>query len=259
MLKFAANLSTLFTEVPLQERFSLAAKAGFSAVEVQFPYALSPEQIKAKLHQCELSLVLINLPAGDWANGDRGIACDPERVEEFRAGVEQCLRYAAALGVQQVNCLAGIPAAHISHETAQATLISNLQYAADYLAPHNITLLIEAINTQDVPGFFLKHTQQAADIIAMADRKNLKIQYDVYHMQIMEGNLTHTVKTYLPLIHHIQVADVPGRHEPGTGEIHFHNLFAAFAKLGYKRYISFEYFPQQDTQSGLKRLEDWLE
>lgn len=257
MPKFAANLSTLFTEVPLAERFKLAQEAGFTHVEVQFPYELDIDTLKTQLDQHALQLILINLPAGDWSAGDRGIACDPARVAEFRAGVEQCAEYAKALGVEQVNCLSGLLPPEVDKKRAENTLIENLRYAGSYMEERGISLLIEPINTLDVPGFFLSSMQQAVALIERAIISNLAVQYDVYHMQIMEGNLIHTLRSHLSRVGHIQVADVPGRHEPGTGEINFSNLFDAIDTMGYTGYVAFEYFPEKDTQSGLAKIASW--
>ncbi|EPJ55930.1 MAG: hydroxypyruvate isomerase [Osedax symbiont Rs2] len=254
MTEFSANLSTLFTEVALLERFGLAAQAGFSAVEIQFPYSLSKTAIKQQLQKHQLKLTLINLPAGDTAAGDLGIACLPERNIEFRESVATAVDYARYLGVTKINCLAGKKPQQLSASEAQATFIGNLTYAASYLKDYNITLLIEAINTEDVPNFFLSNSAQAIKLIKEIDQCNLKFQYDLYHMQLMEGNLINTITKYFAYIGHIQIADVPNRSEPGTGEINFPNIFNALALLGYTDEIGLEYFPNESTQSGLVKL-----
>jgi hydroxypyruvate isomerase len=251
MPKLAANLTMLFNEVPFLERFGAAARAGFRGVEFLFPYAFEPEQIAQQLKQHGLELVLHNLPAGQWEAGERGIACHPGRVAEFKDGVGQAIRYATALGVKQVNCLAGIKPADVSAEQARATLVANLTYAAAELKKAGIRLLIEQINTYDIPGFFLSGTRQALEIIRDTGSDNLFDQYDIYHMQRMEGELAATIKANLPMIKHIQLADNPGRFEPGTGEINYRYLFAMLDEIGYDGWIGCEYKPKAGTVEGL--------
>ena len=255
MPKFAANLSMLFTELSFLDRFAAARQAGFDAVEFLFPYAYDPDQIAERLHRHQLQLVLHNMPPGDWAAGERGMACDPRRVDEFRDGVGQALAFASELGVRQLHCMAGIVPAPVAPERARQTLVDNLCYAADQLLPHGINVLIEPINTYDIPGYFLTGSQQAVDIIADCGRPNLLLQYDIYHMQRMEGELSNTIKAHLPLIGHMQLADTPGRHEPGTGEINYPHLFKLLDELGYQGWIGCEYTPKADTVAGL----DWLQ
>jgi hydroxypyruvate isomerase len=249
--RFAANLSMLFTEAPLLERFERAARAGFSAVEIQFPYDTPAEQLQQALLRNRLTLVLFNLPAGDWAAGERGIACHPDRVDEFRQGIDTALAYAAALGVPQLNCLAGIRPANVPADTARHVLVSNLRYAALRLEAHGLRLLIEPINTFDIPGFFLNGTRQALDLIADIGADNLFLQYDVYHMQRMEGDLARTLAAHRDRIAHVQIADNPGRHEPGTGEINFDFLFAHLDRIGYQGWVGCEYRPATTTEAGL--------
>jgi hydroxypyruvate isomerase len=249
--KFAANLSMLFTEAPLLERFERAARAGFTAVELQFPYDTPAEQLQQALFRNRLTLVLHNLPAGDWAAGERGIACHPDRVEEFRQGVDTALAYAAALGAPQLNCLAGIRPANVPAETAHRVLVDNLRFAATKLKAQGLKLLIEPINTRDLPGFFVNGTRQALELIAEAGADNLYLQYDVYHMQRMEGDLANTLAANLEKIAHIQIADNPGRHEPGSGEINFGFLFAHLDRIGYKGWVGCEYSPATTTEAGL--------
>jgi len=251
MPRFAANLSMLFTEVPLLERFERAARAGFTAVEIQFPYDTPAEQLQQALFRNKLTLVLHNLPAGDWAAGERGIACHPDRVDEFRQGLDTALAYAAALGARQLNCLVGIRPAHVPVDTARRVLVNNLRYAALWLEAHGLKLLIEPINTFDIPGFFLSGTRQALDLIAEIGADNLFLQYDVYHMQRMEGDLAHTLAANIGKIAHVQIADNPGRHEPGTGEINFAFLFAHLDRIGYKGWVGCEYKPATTTEAGL--------
>jgi len=254
MPNFAVNLSMLFTELPLIERFSAAKAAGFDQVEIQFPYELSIDQIQQQLEQNGQQLILINLPAGDWAAGERGIACHADRQTEFEQGVAQALEYACALNVPQINCLAGIKPDDQSEAQTRAIFTQNLEYAALKLKKPGIKLLIEAINTQDIPDFWLNSSRQAFEMIQKLDKLNIAFQYDVYHMQIMEGDLINTLTTYIEQIAHIQIADVPGRHEPGTGEINFPNLFKALDAVGYSGFISLEYNPAGQTVDGLHWL-----
>ncbi|QFT83966.1 Hydroxypyruvate isomerase [Halomonas sp. THAF12] len=255
MAKFAANLSMLFTEVDFLDRFQAAAQAGFKGVEYLFPYDVEAAEIKKRLDDHGLTQVLFNLPAGDWGAGERGIACHPDRVEEFRAGVDRAIEYARVLGNTRVNCLAGIQPAGVSMEQARRTLIDNLRFAADRLEAAGILLVAEPINTRDIPGFFLNRTEQALAIFDEVGSGNLKLQYDIYHMQIMEGDLAPTIETHIDRIAHVQLADNPGRHEPGTGEIHYPFLFDHLDRLGYQGWIGAEYKPAGSTQEGL----GWLD
>ena len=249
MPKFAANLTMLFTEVDFLARFAAAARCGFKAVEYLFPYPYPKEQLAETLRKHGLSQVLHNLPAGDWERGERGIACHPERHAEFQEGVGRAIEYASALGCKQLNVLAGIATA--PQTRARDAFVTNLKYAAPRLAEHGITLLIEPINTRDIPGFFLSTSAQALEIMRDAGEPNLYLQYDVYHMQMMEGNLAATIAANLARIAHIQVADVPGRHEPGTGEINYKFLFQHLDKIGYRGWVGCEYKPLAKTEDGL--------
>ncbi len=251
MPKFAANLSMLFTEVPFAQRFERAARAGFDAVECQFPYELPAADLKALLDAHGLTMVLHNLPAGDWAAGDRGIACDPARVDEFRAGVAQAIAYATALGVKKINCLAGKPPAGIGDAQARQTLVANLRFAATELAGHEIALLVEPINTYDIPGFWLDSTAKAIAVLDEVGAPNAFVQYDIYHAQRMEGELAGTLQKNLSRIGHIQIADNPGRNEPGSGEINFAFLFDFIDRIGYNGRIGAEYKPAAGTEAGL--------
>ncbi|PRY71597.1 hydroxypyruvate isomerase [Halomonas ventosae] len=255
MPKFAANLSMLFTEEAFLDRFATAAAAGFRGVEYLFPYDVEAAAIRKRLDDHGLTQVLFNLPAGDWGAGERGIACQPGRVEEFRAGVDQAIEYARVLGNTQVNCLAGIKPQGVSDDEARQTLMENLRFAAEKLEAAGILLIVEPINTRDIPGFFLNHTEQALAIFDEVGSNNLKLQYDIYHMQIMEGDLAPTIERHLERIAHVQVADNPGRHEPGTGEIHYPFLFAHLDRLGYTGWVGAEYKPEAGTQEGL----GWLD
>ncbi|MEH6445454.1 MAG: TIM barrel protein [Oceanospirillaceae bacterium] len=258
MSKFSANISTLFTEAPLIERFSLAAAAGFSSVEIQFPYVLEKSAIKEQLRKHNLTLSLINLPAGSLDKGELGIACLPDRTSEFKQAVSLAAQYATFLEVPKVNCLAGIKPADLTESMAEKTLLKNLNYAASYFQNLDILLLIEAINTEDIENFFLSTSTKSINIINQLNGNNVKFQYDCYHMQIMEGNLIKTITQNINDIGHIQIADVPGRGEPNSGEINFSNIFNALTLLGYTDYIGLEYFPIKDTQNGLAALEQLL-
>lgn len=254
MPKLSANLSMLFTEMDFLDRFEAAAKAGFISVEYLFPYAFDAKEIKKKLNSNGLSQVLFNLPAGDWDAGERGIACHPNRVDEFRRGVDLAIEYAQVLGCKQCNILAGIVPEDINEDTAKATFVANLKYAAPRLEKAGIRCLIEAINTRDIPGFFLNNTAQTMQVIAEVASANLFYQYDIYHMQIMEGDLATTIQSNLAQIGHVQLADNPGRHEPGTGEINYHYLFKLLDEIGYSGWIGCEYKPKTTTSEGL----NWL-
>lgn len=251
MPKFAANLSLMFTELDFLDRFDAARANGFEAVEFLFPYAWPAAQIAERLQRAQLKLVLHNLPPGDWAAGERGMACDPARGAEFRDGVELAIAYARELGVGQLHCLAGLHPAGVSAEEAHASYVANLRHAASRLRQHGIKLLIEPINTFDMPGYFLTGSAQAAAVIAECGADNLFLQYDIYHMQRMEGALAETIRARLPLIAHMQLADVPGRHEPGTGQIDYRRLFRLIDELGYTGWIGCEYHPAGDTAAGL--------
>ena len=251
MPRFCANLTMLFNEVDFMDRFEAAAKAGFKGVEYLFPYDFDAAELKTKLDQHGLVQVLHNLPAGDWGAGERGIACHPDRVDEFKAGVVKAIEYATILGCKQINCLAGIAPEGVDAETVRKTFVDNLAYAAEKLKGAGITLLIEAINTRDIPGFYLNGTQQALDIIAETGSDNIKVQYDIYHMQIMEGDLAPTMEKHLDMIQHIQLADNPGRNEPGTGEINYPFLFGFLDNLGFDGWIGCEYKPATTTVEGL--------
>lgn len=251
MPRFAANLTMLFNEMPFMERFAAARAAGFDAVEYLFPYEFAKEALAAELTRHGLKQVLFNLPAGNWAGGERGIACHPDRVGEFQDGVGHAIEYARALQCPQMNCLAGIAPQGVARERAEETLVGNLRFAATRLAEAGLRLVIEPINHFDIPGFLLNTTRQGLDIIARTGSDNVFIQYDIYHMQRMEGELANTVKANLPMIKHIQLADNPGRNEPGTGEINYRFLFAHLDAIGYDGWIGCEYKPRATTQAGL--------
>ena len=251
MPQFAANLTMLFTELPFMERFAAARAAGFDAVEYLFPYAYAKEDLMAALKANGLKQVLHNLPAGNWDAGDRGMACDPARVAEFTEGVGLAIAYARALDCPRVNCLAGKLPAGVDAAQARATFVENLRYAAARLKSAHIQLLIEPINPFDIPGFFLNRTDQALAIIDDVGSDNLFVQYDIYHAQRVEGELGNTLQKHLARIGHIQLADNPGRNEPGTGEINYAWLFKHIDAIGYRGHIGCEYKPKTTTSAGL--------
>ena len=255
--RLAANLSTLFTEAPFLERFAAAARAGFRWVEYQFPYDFDKDEVAARARAAGLQVVLHNMPPGGRA-GDRGIACHPGREAEFRDSVERAIDYARAAGCPRLHCLAGVAPPGIEPGHLHATYVANLRNAAARLVVEGMTLLIEPINTRAVPGYFLTGSRQAERILDELGAPNVRLQYDLFHMQIMEGDLAKTIERLLPKISHIQLADVPGRHEPGTGEINFPWLLEHIDRLGYAGWIGCEYNPLGDTVEGLKWAKPYL-
>jgi hydroxypyruvate isomerase len=255
MPQFAANLTMLFNEHAFLDRFEAAAKAGFKAVEFLFPYAYPVAELQRRLKDNGLTLVLHNLPAGDWDAGDRGMACHPDRVDEFRAGVARGIEYGTALGVPHLNCLAGKVPPGIDEATLRRTFVANLRFAAAELKKVNLRLLIEPINRFDIPGFYLTTTAQALSILDEVGADNAFVQYDIYHAQRMEGELANTLSAQLARIGHIQLADNPGRHEPGSGEINYAFLFKHLDRIGYKGWVGCEYKPAARTEDGL----GWIE
>lgn len=259
MPRLAANLSLLFPQLPFPERFAAAAKAGFRYVEYQFPYPFGgAREIAERARAAGVQVVLHNLPAGDAAKGDRGIACQPERVSEFREGVERAIEYAKAVGCPRLNALAGIPAQGTDRDKARQTLIENLRYAAGKLEAAGLTLLTEPCNPRTIPGFLLNTSKEGIEVIDAVGAGNLLLQYDVFHMQIVEGDLAMNIERLLPKIGHMQLADVPGRHEPGTGEINFPWLLAHIDRLGYSGWMGCEYNPQGETVAGLTWARPYL-
>lgn len=258
MPKFSANLTMLFNEVDFLDRFERAAKVGFKGVEYLFPYGWSKEELRDRLNRYGLVQVLHNLPAGNWQAGERGIACLPGREGEFQDGVGTAIEYAKALGCPRLNCLVGKTPQEIPLERVHQTLIDNLRFAATALEREGIRFLVEPLNDQDLAGFHLVHTKEVLRLFEEVGHPNLFLQYDIYHMQIMEGNLTKTILSNLTRIGHIQLADVPGRHEPGTGEINFTNLFRFIDEAGYEGWIGCEYIPAGKTEEGLKWIEPYL-
>lgn len=258
MPKLAANLSLLFTESAFLDRFDAAAGAGFKFVEYQFPYEFDKDAIAMRARAAGVEVVLHNIPSGDPANGDRGIACLPERIAEFRAGVRRAIDYAIAVRCPRLNCLAGIVPPGSREEPYRNTFIENLRFAARELKAAGLRLMIEPVNTRTVPGFFLNSSAQAAAILDEVGADNAFIQYDLFHMQIMEGDLSKTIERLLPRIGHMQIADVPARHEPGTGELNFPFLLAEIDRLGYKGAVGCEYNPAGDTLRGLAWADRYL-
>lgn len=262
MFAFSANLSTLFTDLPFPERFAAAKACGFDAVECQFPYAHAADELAELLKASRQQMVLHNLPAGDWAAGERGIACHPQRVNEFLSGVEQAVRYAKALGVPQLNALAGVRAQEVDPREAMATLRANLRTAARVLAGHGLKLLVEPINGFDIPGFFIDRPSQALALIGELREQhgldNLFLQYDIYHAQRTEGEIAGSLQRSLPLIAHIQIADNPGRAEPGSGEIRYPFLFDWLDRIGYQGHVGCEYFPADKGPGGTQAGLGWL-
>ena len=251
MPKFNANLTMLFNEVPFLDRVQAAAEAGFKGVEFLFPYAFDKNEIVERLEKHGLAQVLHNLPAGNWEGGERGIACHPDRIGEFQDGVGRAIDYATALGCKQINCLAGIAPAGVDADTLRKTLVDNLRFAAGKLEDAGIRLLVEPINTFDIPGFYLNGTAQAIALIDEVGSDNLFLQHDIYHMQRMEGELANTIAKHLSRIAHMQIADNPGRNEPGSGEINYAWLFLFIDQLGYDGWIGCEYKPAAGTREGL--------
>ena len=251
MPKLAANLSLLFTESGFLDRFDAAAQAGFRHVEYQFPYEFDKDAVAKRARAAGVEVVLHNLPAGNAAKGDRGIACLPERVDEFRAGVGRAIEYAHAVGCPRLNCLAGVVPPGAPAEPFRRTLVENLRFAARELGRAGLVLVIEPVNRRTVPGFFLNGSAQAVAILDEVGADNAFLQYDLFHMQILEGDLAMTMARLMPRIGHIQIADVPARHEPGTGELNFGFLLAEIDRLGYSGAIGCEYNPAKDTLSGL--------
>ncbi len=251
MLKFAANLTMWYPERPFLERFARAKLAGFDAVEFMFPYEASADRVREAIKEQEQMAVLFNLPAGDWARGERGVALFPERADEFMRGVDQAVAYANAIDCPRINCLAGICPPNLPREVAWQTLIERVRYAADALAADGRTLLIEAINHFDIPRFLVRTVDEALMLAEVSGRDNVRVQYDVYHQQRTQGELIGTFRRLKDHISHIQIADNPGRHQPGTGEINFANLWRAFEEAQYSGYIGLEYLPSGDDAEHL--------
>lgn len=251
MPRLAANLTMQFGEVDFLDRFAAAAKAGFTAVEYRFPYQYPKDQLVEQLQKYKLRQVQHNMPAGDWKKGERGIALFPDRIGEFQAGVGTAIEYAAALGCGLLHCMAGIRPDGITPERVRETYVSNLRFAAREAKRAGIKLLLEPINLRDLPGYYLSRSRHALDVIADTGSNNIFLQYDIYNMQIMEGDLASTIEKNLKLIAHMQLADTPGRHEPGTGEINYPFLLDFIDRIGYQGWIGCEYVPLTTTNAGL--------
>jgi hydroxypyruvate isomerase len=257
MPRFAANLSMMYNEVPFLERFAAAAADGFEAVEFLFPYDYPPEVIAACLADNGLVQALFNLPPGDWAAGERGMACHPGREAQFVQSVQTALIYAIGCGCRKVHAMAGLLPAGVTPAQARATYVANLRAAARILAPHGITLLIEPINTRNMPGYFLNFQQQAHDVVSDVGQANLKVQMDFYHCQVMEGDLARRLHKHFAGVGHVQIAGVPDRHEPDSGEVAYGYLFDQLDTLGYTGWVGCEYIPAGATSAGLGWLRDY--
>ncbi|WP_310494873.1 hydroxypyruvate isomerase [Dechloromonas sp.] len=252
MPQFAANLSFLFTDLPFPERFQRAAAAGFQGVEYLFPYDWPAHDVAEWLKAAAVEQVLFNLPPGDWAAGERGLACLPHRQGEFAESVEQALNYAMVLDCERVHCMAGLRPAGVGEVELEVTYVANLQFAADRFATVGVTVMIEPINSRlDMPGYWLDDVSKALRLLDAIDRPNVKLQLDLYHAQIIQGDLARTIEANLARIGHIQIADNPGRHEPGTGEINYPFLFDQLDRLGYAGWVGCEYKPLTTTEAGL--------
>ena len=251
MPKFAANLTMMFNEYEFPARFVAAANAGFDAVEFLFPYDYAPADVSKWLKENHLKNVLFNLPPGDWDVGERGIAALPGREEEFRAGVTKAIEYALALGTPQLHMMAGMVPLGSDRNLHHKTYLANLKFAAQELARYQINLLLEPINTRDMPGYFLNTQQQAHALRSECDEPNVKVQMDFYHAQIMEGDLTMTLKKYFNDIGHTQIASVPSRNEPDDGEVNYTYLFKLLDEMGYEGWVGCEYRPKGKTEDGL--------
>lgn len=257
MPKFAANLSMMFQEVPFLDRFAAAKAAGFAGVEFLFPYDFPKEEVAARLRAAGLSQALFNTVPGDFAKGERGLAALPGREAEFQAGVDKALDYAAALGCPTIHCMAGLRPADVPEETLEATYVANIATAAAKAAGQGVTVVIEPINTRDIPGYFLNYQRQGRSIIERIGAANLRLQLDLYHCQIMEGDLAMHIRDYADIAGHVQIAGVPERHEPDIGEINYPYLFELLDKVGYAGWVGCEYRPRGRTQDGLGWFAPW--
>jgi hydroxypyruvate isomerase len=251
MPRFAANLSMMFNEAPFLDRFALAAKAGFKGVEFLFPYEHPAAEIAARLKDNGLQQVLFNAPAGDFGKGERGMAAIPGKQAAFRESIKMALEYATVLACPRLHIMAGLKPEGVAHDTLTAVYGANLAYAAEECGKAGVKPIIEPINHRDIPGFFLNTTDQAAAIIAAVGPEKLGMQFDLYHCQITEGDVVKRVEKHLPLIAHMQVADTPGRHEPGTGEVNWPFVFKTIDALGFRGWIGCEYRPAGETLAGL--------
>ena len=251
MPKFAANLSFIFQEVEFLDRFAAAAECGFKAVEYLSPYEHPPEVIAERLSRHGLVQALFNMPPGNWAAGERGVGALAGREQEFRDGVEKALVYAKATNCRLLHAMAGVLPAAGDRSAAERVYIANLRYAAERLAREGITVIIEPINNRDIPGYFLNTTTQAMSLIERVGHPNLELQLDLYHVQIMEGDLAHHIRSLAGHYPHVQIAGNPGRNEPDVGEINYPFLFDLFDEVGYSGWIGCEYRPKGETRAGL--------
>lgn len=258
MTRFAANLTMLFNDVDFLERFEKAHQAGFKAVEFLFPYAYEPKILADKLNQFGLEQVLFNMPPGDWNAGERGLAAIPGREEEFKQSVDVVLSYALALKCKKIHAMSGIINPQFSHQQHVQTFIHNIRYAADQLAQHNIELMIEPLNKRDVPNYFITHQREAVELIKQVKRTNVKLQFDLYHAQIMDGDLTMLIREVADYIGHIQIASVPERNEPVSGEVNYPYLYQVLDEVGYQGWIGCEYKPKTTTEEGLTWIKSFL-
>ena len=258
MAKFAANLTMLFTEVPFLERFEKAHQAGFKAVEYLFPYAFEAEELAAKMQRFGFEQALFNMPPGDWDAGERGFAAIPGREEEFKASVDTALMYAKALNCKKVHAMSSLHDANFTRQQHVETFISNIRFAADKFAENNIELMIEPLNSRDVPYYFVAHQRDAVELIKLVDRPNVKLQLDLYHAQIMDGDLSTLIREVAAYTGHIQIASVPERHEPSEGELNYPHLFSVLDDSGYQGWIGCEYNPRGTTEEGLGWVKSYL-
>lgn len=256
MPKFAANLTMMFNEVPFPQRFAAAAKAGFAAVEFLFPYDYPPAEVARWLQEAGLKNALFNMPPGDWAAGERGVASLPGREEEFRAGVARAIEYARALGTPSIHAMAGLLPSGADRKRHREVFVANLRHAAKALAEEGLTLLIEPINSRDIPGYFLNTQAEAHAIREEVDQPNLKVQMDFYHAQIVEGDLSVTLRKHIAHVGHVQIASVPDRHEPDEGEIDYRHIFRLLDELGYPGWVGCEFRPRGRTEDGLGWLKE---
>jgi hydroxypyruvate isomerase len=256
MPKFAANLTMMFNEVPFPQRFAAAAKAGFAAVEFLFPFDYPPAEVARWLQEAGLKNALFNMPPGDWAAGERGVASLPGREEEFRAGVARAIEYARALGTPSIHAMAGLLPSGADRKRHREVFVANLRHAAKTLAGEGLTLLIEPINSRDIPGYFLNTQAEAHAIREEVGQPNLKVQMDFYHAQIVEGDLSVTLRKHIAHIGHVQIASVPDRHEPDEGEIDYRHIFRLLDELGYPGWVGCEYRPRGRTEDGLGWLKE---
>lgn len=259
MPRFAANLTMMFHEVPFLERFERARAAGFTAVEFLFPYAFEPAAIRRMLDEAALQCVLFNTPPGDWDRGERGLAALPGREQEFRAALQRALEYAGELDCPRIHVMAGVVPEGADREACTRTFVENLKWAAEKAAPLGVTLTVEPINTRDIPGYFLNTQEQAREILERVGADNVRLQFDFYHCQMMQGDLTRRFTEALPLVAHVQIANVPGRHEPDFGEIDYRWIFAKLDELGYTGWVGCEYRPRGETEAGLGWFAPWRE